>query len=384
MGNRILITSTDVMMYQFILPHVEYLHEKGYQVDVACSFAEGYQDEGYHPYIASHIPAGSSFFSIHLERNPASLSNLKGLRELEKVISKGNYDLIWTNEPVMGVMTRLAARNARKQGTKVFYLVHGYHFYKGAPKKNWIFYPIEKVMSNYCDAMCMINWEDYYFTQKHMPKKSVFHIDGIGFDSTKFSAMQVDRKKKREELRFSEDEIIVLSVGELQGRKNHEPVLRAIAQIPDRRIHYVICGWGQLKEHLLQVADELGMADRFHLLGHRYDIPEILKVVDIFAHPSQREGLGIAALEAMAAGLPMVTSNIQGLKDFVEDGVNGFTFEPNDVDGYKKAIKLLISDRELREKIGRENIIAAKKYDIQNSVVQVFEVLQNVLNDKRQ
>jgi len=375
---RILVTSTDVMMIQFLIPHIEYLSQHGYTADVVCSYAEGYQKEGYHEKIRQLLPKESEFFAVSLERNPYSLSNISGLKELKGILNKKKYDIIWTNEPVMGVITRLAAIKSRKNGTKVFYLVHGYHFFKGAPKKNWIYYPIEKIMSHFCDAMGMINWEDYYFTKKHIPKVPVYHIDGIGLDTGKFKK-DIDRQKKREELGFSDKEILILSVGELQKRKNHEPVLRAVAKIDNPNIRYLICGWGELREHLLSLAKELNIADRFILYGHRYDIPEILKAADIFIHPSQREGLGIAAIEAMASGLPIITSNVQGLPDFSVNGKTGFTVAPMDVDGYKRAIEYLIDNPLKRREMSEYNIKASEKYDIKNSRTQVFDILEYIL-----
>lgn len=376
---RLLITSTDVMMYQFLLPHVHCLSENGYIVDVACSFAEGYEKEGYHTYIKEHLPDGSSFFSVDLCRSPFSLGNRKGLKEIKKIITKGTYDLIWTNEPVMGVMTRLAAREARTNGTKVLYLAHGYQFYKGCPKVNWLAYPVEKVMSHFCDAICLINWEDYVFTQKHFSSKTCYHIDGIGLNTEKFSSVVVDRKAKRKELGLNEDDIIIISVGELQKRKNHEPVIRAISQINDSRVKYLICGWGELKDYYENLSTELNLNNRFFMLGHRYDIPEILKASDIFAHPSIREGLGIAAIEAMSAGLPMVTSNVQGIKDYVKDGETGYVNNPMDIEGYKNSLMKLISDPLLRKQIGEHNVQFAKKYDFSNSKKQMLEIINSVL-----
>ena len=369
-------------MYQFLLPHVHYLSKQGYIVDVACSYAEGYKKEGYHEYIRENIPSKSIFFSIKLERNPFNLRNVQGLFELKKIINSSKYDLIWTNEPVMGVMTRLAARKARKAGTKVFYLVHGYHFFKGAPKKNWLAYPVENIMSTQCDAMCMICWEDYYFTRRHMPNKVVYHIDGIGFNANAFKNFSINRKEKRASLGIKDNEILILSVGELQARKNHEPIIRAIGKLNNNRIKYMICGQGELKEHLMKVAREVGIEDRFILTGHVYDIKDRLKAADIFVHPSQREGLGIAALEAMASGLPLVTSNVQGIKDYVMNNKTGFVCEPNDINAYCSALQKLIDDEELRKQFGRNNSDLVMKYDISRAVVNVFHILNDILNER--
>lgn len=376
---RILVTSTDVMMYQFLLPHIQCLSENGYVVDVACSFAEGYKKEGYHTYIREHLPETSKFSSIDLCRSPFSLGNRKGYKEIKRLLSSGTYDLIWTNEPVMGVMTRLAAREARSKGTKVLYLAHGYQFYEGCPKVNWLAYPVEKLMSHFCDAICLINWEDYEFTQKHFTSKPCYHIDGIGLNTEKFCSIVVDRKAKRQELGLNEDDIIIISVGELQKRKNHEPVIRAISQINDSRVKYLICGWGELKNYYKNLSMELNLNDRFFMMGHRYDIPEILKASDIFAHPSIREGLGIAAIEAMSAGLPLVTSNVQGIKDYVKDGETGYVNKPMDIEGYKNSFLKLISDPELRKLIGEHNIQFAKKYDLINTKKQMLEIINSLL-----
>lgn len=85
--------------------------------------------------------------TVRLVRNPFSLRNRKGLSDLKKIINGRSWDVIWTNEPVMGVMTRVAAKTVRKKGTKVVYMVHGFHFYKGAPLTNWLlYYPVEKIL----------------------------------------------------------------------------------------------------------------------------------------------------------------------------------------------------------------------------------------------
>ena len=379
---RILITSTDVMAYQFLLPHAHYLCELGYRVDMACSFADLYENEKYHEYIKANLPAGCNFYSIQLCRSPFSLKNRQGLRQLKTLIAQGNYDLIWTNEPVMGVMTRLAAKKARKKGTKVLYLAHGYHFYQGCPKKNWLAYPVEKWMSRYCDAICLINWEDYHFTLKHIKKKSVYHIDGIGLDTNKFQTATVNRNEKREALGFREDDILLLSVGELQKRKNHEPVIRALAGIENEKIKYLICGCGELEQHLKDLVKQLKLESKVFFLGHRYDIPEILKCVDVFIHPSLREGLGIAALEAMSVGLPLITSDVQGIKDYMVNGKTGFILKPFDIEGYRASIEKLLADGQLRQKIGEHNRIAVQKYDIKNSEIQVSDMIREILNER--
>ena len=137
---KILITSTDMMMMQFLLPHVYFLREQGYDVEVACSNVGGRIHE------VINAVGKEKVHNVELYRNPIKIGNLKGLKQLKKIVNSGNYDLVWTNEPVMGVMTRIAAKKARKKGTKVVYMTHGYHFFKGGQKKYKIFYPMSESM----------------------------------------------------------------------------------------------------------------------------------------------------------------------------------------------------------------------------------------------
>ena len=375
---KFLITSTDVMMYLFLLPHVKMLSSY-YVIDIACSSADEYKSEGYEKIIKDQLPVNSKYFHISSERSPYSTANIKGYKELKSIIKLGNYDLVWTNEPVMGVITRLAASKFRKNGLKVLYLAHGYHFFKGAPIINWIYYPVEKLCSYMTDIMVMINWEDYTFTKKHFHNR-VFHIDGIGFDLSKYHNVTVDYKSKRKEIGVNSDDVLVLSAGELMTRKNHEVMIKAIAAVNNFKIKYVICGIGDRLDFLRGLAKKLNVNDRVKFIGLRYDIPELLKISDIFAHPSKREGLGIAPLEAMFSGLPIVTSNIQGIKDYSVNGVTGFSLDPNDVAGFAMAIQKLSNDPILREQMAKHNIEAVKKWSIENSVSQIKVIIKEIID----
>ena len=178
---KILITSTDMMMIQFLIPHVRYLSENGYTVEIVCSVV-GDRLEDVRKALAD-IPC--VIHTVRLERSPASPRNFLGYRDMKRLLKENRYDIIWTNEPVMGVVTRLAARKVRKTGTKVVYMCHGFHFYKGASLANWlIFYPVERLMSRFCDMIVTINREDEARAKTfHCPR--VEHIDGIGVDISK-------------------------------------------------------------------------------------------------------------------------------------------------------------------------------------------------------
>lgn len=375
MGKRILITSTDLMMVQFLIPHVENLAENGFEVEIACSDVGGRMEE-----IRERLDGVvGAIYVVRLVRSPASFTNFKGYKDMKRIIEGGRYDIIWTNEPVMGVVTRLAARRARRNGTKVLYMVHGFHFYKGAPKLNWIlYYPVEKFCSRFCDMMVTINEEDYKVA-RDFHTENVRRIDGIGLDTTHFFETYSDKWEKRKELGIPRDAFFILSIGELQRRKNHEVMIKALGKMCDPCIYYGICGRGEQLNTLQELTVQLGLQENVKFFGYRRDIPKILHCADLFAHPSIREGLGIAALEAMASGLPLLTSNVGGLPDFVENGVVGYTYDPNDIDGFSEGITRLYSDCELRERMSQNNIEAVKKYDIRYIKAVVYQLMEELV-----
>ena len=371
MKKRILITSTELMMIQFLVPHVIHLSENGYKVDIACSDVGGRMDE-VREKLKRYV---EKIHIVRLERSPASPKNLLGYQDMKKVIEQGEYDIIWTNEPVMGVVTRLAARKVRKKGTKVLYMVHGFHFYKGAPKKYWlVFYPIEKIASRWCDGIITINKEDYE-RAKTFHAKEIRYIHGIGVDTSRLNPndIQCDIKK---EIGIPEDAFLILSVGELLPRKNQQVIIRALGLLNDKDIHYILCGKGNQLTELQNLAKEIHVENQVHFLGYRKDVLNIYAQTDLLAFPSMREGLGIAGLEAMYCGLPLVTSNTSGPRDYMENGKTGYMFDPYDAKGFAEGIQKLLKDVELRKACGKYNKNAVIPYYIENVKKEVFELIE--------
>lgn len=367
---RLLLTCTDLMAIQFLVPHVKYLSQHGFSVELACSDVGGRMED-----LHKALDGIAPIHVVRLVRSPFSAENRKGYGDLKKIIDGSRWDVIWTNEPVMGVMTRLAARGARKRGTKVVYMVHGFHFYKGAPLQNWLlYYPVEKYCSHLCDMIVTINEEDYQ-RAKTFHAGRVEKINGIGLDTRKFAICSVDRAQKRAELGIPDDAFFVVSVGELQHRKNHEVLIRALGQIEVKNIYYGICGRGELLKKLQSLARQLGLQDRVLFFGYRRDVIEILHCADLYAHPSMREGLGIAALEAMASGLPLLTSNVGGIPDYVKNGITGFSYEFDDVSGFAEGLERYYQNIQLRQTMTKNGLHAVKMYDIREVEQVVCRVM---------
>lgn len=340
MGKRVLITCTDSMMKQFLEPHVLHLVENGFDVEIACSEVLGRMSEiwkGLGRYVRIH--------QLSMRRSPLSGDNLKGYKEVKRIIDDGRFDLIWTNEPVMGVLTRLAARKARKTGTKVLYMAHGFHFFQGAPKKSWlVFYPIEKWMTRYTDKLITINEEDYRFAKQHF-SCPVYHIHGVGANSTKFHPISKEEQAYlRKKLGY--DGHIILNVGELNPNKNQKTAILAVKEVlkqyPDTIL--LIAGKGEERDTLEKLVAEHGLREKVVFLGYKTNLEQFAQICDVLISCSYREGLPLNILEAMLCGKPVVASDNRGHRELVHDGINGYLVEADDIDAYVQYICQILEE----------------------------------------
>lgn len=376
----LMLASVASMIDQFNMQNIQLLLDNGYQVDVACNCKEGntISDERVQSMIKRLADKGVPVIHVPIPRKITDVMGIsKSITQVKKMCDENHYNLLHCHSPIGSVVARIAARNARKSGTKVIYTAHGFHFYKGAPKKNWIlFYPVEKICSRWTDVLITINKEDYGFAKKHMNAGRVEYIPGIGVDTKKFQLENFDRVAKRQELGIKEDDFFVLSVGELNQNKNQEVIVRAIAKLNNPRIHYFIAGKGDKADYLQELARQLGV--NLHLLGYRTDIVELLNTADVYAFPSYREGLSVALMEAMSAGLPCIVSKIRGNVDLIEDGKGGYLCDPHDVDGYSMNIEEMMKNKNLMKKFSYYNSQIMKGFDIdvvRENIKDAYDIL---------
>ena len=372
----LMLASVASMIEQFNMENIQLLLNAGFDVDVVCNCKEGntISDERIEDMIQCLAEKGVSVIHVSIPRKISDVNGiLHSLAEVKNLCDKNRYYLLHCHSPIGSVIARLASKGARKKyGTKVIYTAHGFHFYKGAPKQNWlIFYPIEKICSLLTDVLITINKEDYAFAQKHMNAGKVVYVPGIGVDTKKFYLEGYDASKKKAELGLAKDDVMVLSVGELNQNKNQEVVIKAIAKLNNPKVHYVIAGKGDKEQYLTELAKKLGV--HLHLLGYRIDIIELLNASDIFAFPSFREGLSVSLMEAMAAGLPCVVSRIRGNVDLIEDGRGGYLCEVSNIDAIAEAINKLW-DIEKRNSLGTYNQRKIKKFDKKNIMKRMNQI----------
>lgn len=320
---------------------------------------------------------GVKLHQIDFIRTPYDLRNIKAYKQLVQLMKREKFDAIHCNTPIGGVLGRLAGKKCKVR--KIIYQAHGFHFYKGASKKNWlIYYPIEKWLAKYTDALITINNEDYElakskFQLRHNGK--VYYVPGVGIDLSQYDLSDGIREKKRTELGLKETDFALISMGDLIERKNYSVAIKAMSKISDLNIHYFICGKGPEEAKLL------GIRKRVHFLGYRNDIKELLKAADAFLFTSKQEGLARSLMEAMASGLPCVVSNIRGNTDLLENTNSGFLCEATDVLAYTKKIKKLANDETVRKTMGKNSLVAIQKFNMETVEIAVSKVYKSELND---
>ena len=371
----LIIANTASMILLFNRINIDILEEAGYEVHVACNFLQGNttSKEVVEKSKMEWDKEGIAEFHIPFPRTPYSTEVFKIYKQVRALLKKEKYDIVHCHTPIVSAITKLAARGIK--GTKIVHTVHGFHFFKGAPLQKWLLYfPVEKILARMTDVMININSEDFLFAKKHLKAKKVMFIQGVGVDYEKFACVARDKDYLRKELGIGQDEMIAVSVGELRSVKNHMTAIRAFGECKSKNVHYVIAGIGKLRDELMDYAKELGVGDRVHLIGFRTDVAEILRSSDFFLFPSLREGLPVALMEAMAAGLPAIVSNTRGIRDLIS-ARGGLYFEPVDHELLAKHIDTFVQNKELREKMGKHNREKVKQFD--KSVIR--EKLEDVL-----
>lgn len=368
-SKRVLYVATVVKTHimTFHIPFLKMLKEMGYETAVAArNDYENPED--------CQIPYCDTFYDIPFERSPFSKQNLKAYKALKKVINSNHFDIIHCHTPVGSVLGRLCAIPARKKGTKVFYTAHGFHFYKGAPFKNWLlYYPVERLLSRWTDVLITINKEDYARAQTFHAGQ-VSYIPGVGIDVEKFAPNAEIRSRKRNELGIKDDEIVLLSVGEVNENKNHKVVIKALPHLENHNIRYIICGSGPLIDSHKQLAASLGVADKVTLAGYRQDVAEFYQAADIFVFPSLREGLPVAVMEAMASGLPCVVSNIRGNNDLIGACENSL-FDPKSSLSFSNVLQCALSGSLVS--LGETNREQIVRFSLDKVVKKIFLLYQN-------
>ena len=362
MKNILFLATVPSMVVAFNMRNIKMLQDMGYTIHVACNYFEksAWTDEKLKEYRDVLEENNVVMHQIDFPRKPYNPFKLiKSYIQTRKLLKEVDFEMMHNQSCVSGILGRIAGR---KHDMKILHTEHGFYYFKGGPLFNWIFFPFDLLCSYFTDTIITINKDDTKFCEKYMKSKKKVYIPGVGIDIDYYFNTEINKSIMREELGIPKDAFVVLSVGELNENKNHSAILKAISKSKYKNIYYVICGEGVERENLYNLASKLNMTDRFLLVGQKQNVNEFYKMADVFTFPSKREGLGLAALEAMASGLPIITSDRNGIDDYAENNKTGLMCPPDDIDGFCKAIETIYEDKELRDRFSLYNIEKSKDF----------------------
>lgn len=342
-----------------------------------------FKDKGYTTYVAANwtlkenekIDFCDNFIQLPIERKPFSLKNIKAIFKLKKLLKVEKFDIIHCHTPMGSVVARLAAKEARKNGTRVIYTAHGYHFYKGAPLINWLlYYPVEKWLAKYTDTQITITQEDFDLAKKKFKIKDLNLVHGVGLDEEKFNILISDEEKEnlKQELKIDDKSVVCTYVAELNKNKNQQLLIKAIKRLKydNNNVTLLLVGKGRYEPKLLKLIKKMNLEENVKLLGYRSDIVKILSITDIYLASSLREGLPVNVMEAMYMGLPIIAVDNRGHRELVQHNENGFIVEQNSAmeNNMSNYLNLLVNDKHLREKFGNDSKGKVREYTLNNVI----------------
>ena len=367
----LLVATVQSHICQFHKPLVAMLHEHGCEVHVAARNNLAEKN-------GLKLDFVEQVFDVPFQRSPFSPKNFGAYKQLKKIIDEGSYDVIHCNTPVGGVLGRLAARKARKHGTKVFYTAHGFHFYKGAPKKNWlIWYPVEKFMCCYTDKLVTITQEDYDLASAKFPTK-VERIHGVGANSAKYRKLpEAECAELRRELGYAADDKLLLCTGELLPNKNQITAIHAMKALIEHqpKAKLLLAGNGPTLPELQAEVATLDLQSCVELLGYRTDLERYANIADVIVSCSYREGLPMNIVEGMLLSKPVVASYNRGHRELIVPDVTGYMVSPADANAFAEKISMLLDDSVLADRMGHAGYEKAQLYadtNVQQELAYIY------------
>lgn len=335
MRKVLLVATVQSHICQFHRPLVEELHKAGAIVHVAARDNLAQKN-------GLRLDFVEEVFNVPFQRSPFSLKNLRAYKQLKKIINNGNYDIVHCNTPVGGIVARLAAKKARQRGTKVFYMAHGFHFYKGASLKNrLVYYPIEKHFAKLCDVLITITNEDYKLASERF-KTKVVHMHGVGvYEERYHDVPPYERLEMRQKEKIKETDFLIICTGELNANKNQKTLISAVGKLKEKipSIKLLLAGNGPLEQDLREQVEQEGLNDCVRFLGYRTDLEKVVPAVDLVVSCSHREGLPLNIIEAMLCKKPVIASHNRGHNELIENNVNGYLVSATDVDAFVDRIE---------------------------------------------
>jgi glycosyltransferase involved in cell wall biosynthesis len=326
--------------------------------------------------------------SLVREVNP--LKDFLAFVRLVRFINHGEYAVVHTNSSKAGILGRWAAWLTGLAGPRpapvIIHTVHGWgHHERQHPLARRFFILLEQLTAPITDKLIVVSPRN---TKKGLrdniatPEKYVTIRSGIDLD--KFRHPNRSREAVRAELGIPQDAPVVGTVTRLSAQKAPLDFLAAAAEVAQQRpdVHFVVVGDGPLRAEVEAEIAAQGLSDRVHLTGLRRDVPDLMHSFDLFALSSLWEGLPRVLPQAMAAGLPIVATAVDGNAEAVTDGVNGFLTPPGNPQAFAEALLELLANPELAAQMGQAGLDRVDEFGARKMVRDIAALYEQLLTER--
>ena len=289
------------------------------------------------------------------------------------MMEREKYDLVITHTSLASFFTRWAARGM-KHRPPIVNVMHGYLFDDRTTGLKKLLLPAaEKLTAPQTDLLLTMNaWDDRWAREHHAARRIEF-IPGMGVALDRFAAPPETRDAMRRRLDLGPDDVALIYPAEFSERKNQAMLLRAMPSLP-ANVKLLLPGRGALLEDMQALSHSLGLEGRVLFPGQVSDIPDWLAASDIAVSASRSEGLPFNIMEAMAAGLPAVASDVKGHTDLITEGETGLLFPYDDENAFTAAVRCLITDSALRAQMGRTGQQQVQRCRLEDVLPRVMEL----------
>ncbi len=336
-------------------------------------------------------PGARAIYVDTLRRPLSPIADLRSLWRIYREIARARPVIVHTHMAKAGSIGRLAAAiyNATRGPAPRARVVHTYHGHvlEGyfSPLKTKFFTSLERLLASVSDAIVAISpaIERELRDDFRIGRAPQYRVVPLGFDLAAFAAVdEAMRVRSRRELNLAPDADVVSTVGRLTAIKQHRLFLDAIAAAARSRPTLValIAGDGELRADLERHAAQIGIADRVRFLGWRRDLATIYAATDVFLLTSRNEGTPVALIEAMASGVPGVSTDVGGVKDVINSDAVGARVPDGDAAGLAAHLVRYLSDRESRRAAGlRARAAVLDRYSLDRLVGDISALYRDLL-----
>lgn len=368
------LTTVPATLRAFLLPFVRHFRNRGWQIDAMANGISGCDE---------CVKTFNRVWEIEWSRNPLNPRNfMQSPRLLQELVDREKYDLVHVHTPVAAFITRYALRGLDSSvRPKVIYTAHGFHFYQGGPLfQNSIFLGLEKIAGNWTDYLVVINREDENMARRYgiVKKDRLIYIPGIGVDTKRYrpeAVPETEVMRVREKMGITSTMPMFLMVAEFNHGKRHRDALTAFARLGRPQVHLAFAGSGPLMEPMRQLAADLGISDRVQFLGFRSDVPTLIRASVATLLTSEREGLPRSVMESLCLGVPVIGTDIRGVRELLGEGRN-LLVKVGDIEGLAQAMAWVLDHPKEALAMGLQGRNRMKSYDI-NHIISLHEMLYN-------